>query len=218
MKEALKRIADHIPYPIGRALGKIPMSLRLGKAYNVFSENSKKTVTSNIQKNCHFDSIQKILSFSQNNIKFYQDFYKKSDFSPSQFKTIEDISLIPIINKSDLQKYSLLDRSVAGNSLKQSNTGGTTGQPLNFYLEKSAYAREWAHMHAIWKSMGYRYTDEKITIRGKNIGNCYYKYNFNQNEFLINAYAPLRDNIFTCRELITKRNICLLYTSDAADE
>jgi phenylacetate-CoA ligase len=207
MKEALKRIADHIPYPIGRALGKIPMSLRLGKAYNVFSENSKKIVTSNIQKNCHFDSLHKILSFSQNNIKFYQDFYKKSDFSPSQFKTIEDISLIPIVNKSDLQKYSLLDRSFAGNSLKKSNTGGTTGQPLNFYLEKSAYAREWAHMHAIWKSMGYSYTDEKITIRGKNIGNCYYKYNFNQNEFLINAYAPLRDNISTCRELITKRNI-----------
>jgi len=62
-------------------------------------------------------------------------------------------------------------------------------------------------MHAIWATLGYRYTDEKITIRGKNIGNRFYKYNFNQNEFLINAYAPLQENLHACCELITKRNI-----------
>src|SRR5690606_39755712 len=90
---------------------------------------------------------------------------------------------------------------------KKRNTGGTTGQPLDFYLEKTAYAREWAYMHAIWATLGYRYTDEKITIRGKNIGNRFYKYNFNQNEFLINAYAPLQENLHACCELITKRNI-----------
>ena len=35
------------------------------------------------------------------------------------------------------------------------NTGGTSGQPLEFYLDHQAFAREWAHMHHLWQAHGY---------------------------------------------------------------
>lgn len=205
MKESLKRIADQIPYPLGSLLGRIPMELRLGGKYSFHSKQAGSANSSIRTSQLH--QLNKLVSFAHKETLFYQNLFEEHGFFPKQLQTLEDTAAIPIARKADFQRYSLEERSVRRLALKKSNTGGTTGQPLDFYLEKTAYAREWAHMHAIWATLGYRYTDEKITIRGKNIGNRFYKYNFNQNEFLINAYAPLQENLDACRELITKRNI-----------
>ena len=47
------------------------------------------------------------------------------------------------------------------------NTGGTTGAPFCFYIDKNAFAREWAHMHYIWELKGYNYKDLKSNIKRK---------------------------------------------------
>lgn len=205
MKESLKKIADQVPYPLGSLLGRIPMELRLGRMYSFHSKQAASACSPS--NTVSLNNLKNLVSFAHKNIILYQKLYEENGFHPSQLKTLDDIIKIPIVDKAVFKLYSLDDRSIRRLALKKSNTGGTTGQPLDFYLEKAAYAREWAHMHAIWATLGYRFTDEKITIRGKNIGNRFYKYNFNQNEFLINAYAPLQENIDTCRKLIIKRNI-----------
>lgn len=207
MKEAIKKIADNIPHPVGKFLGKTPMNLRLGRSYDLFKSASLKKLSISNQKAAHCNDVQKLLQHSHSNVKFYQEFYQHKNYNQQQNLTFDDILSIPIVKKIDFQRYSLNDRSIRHLALKKSNTGGTTGQPLDFYLEKKAYAREWAHMHTIWSTLGYRFTDEKITIRGKNIGARFFKYNFNQNEFLINAYSPLCENLDACRTLILKRNV-----------
>lgn len=206
MKEILKKIADCTPYSVGRLLNKIPMSLRLGQDYTAFKEKSCEAISTDTNR-LQYSKIKALLEHSVQNTIFYEKFYSKHDFDLNKINSFDDISKIPIVQKIDFQEYPLEHRSIASLALKKSNTGGTTGQPLNFYLEKNAYAREWAHMHTIWAKLGYRHTDEKITIRGKNIGKNYFKYNVNQNEFLINAYSPLIENIHACRVLILKRNI-----------
>ncbi|WP_157890191.1 hypothetical protein [Marinobacterium aestuarii] len=205
MKESLKKIADHIPYPIGKLLGVTPMQFRLGRSYQRFSNKINGHSSAVIGE--QFGLLKSLVSFSYKNIEYYRNFYNDHGFSPDRFEIMDDVLKIPVSTKTEYQRYSIEKRSFKDFALKKSNTGGTTGQPLDFYIEKTSYAREWAHMHAIWATLGYRYTDEKITIRGKNIGSRFYKYNFNQNEFLINAYAPLQENIDSCSELITKRNI-----------
>lgn len=205
MKEAIKKFADQIPYPLGKILGSTPMGIRLGRHYQRFSEQIDAPVS--FLRHSQISQINKLIFFAQKETLFHRNFFEAHGFHPRQIESLEEITTLPVASKGDLQCYSLKDRCVRRLALKQSNTGGTTGQPLDFYLEKSAYAREWAHMHAIWDTLGYRYTDEKITIRGKNIGTRFYKYNFNQNEFLINAYAPVQENLAACRELVTKRNI-----------
>lgn len=205
MKERLKKIADQIPYPVGKLIGKTPMRFRLGSQYNSFSKELLSAEST--LRNNQLLQINQLTKFAYENTKFYKLLYDKKNFVPFELDNLNDFTRFPIATKSDFQQSSLSDRSVSSLALKKSNTGGTTGQPLDFYLDRQAYAREWAHIHSIWSTLGYKFTDEKITIRGKNIGEQYYKYNFNQNEFLINAYAPLQKNIHACRELIIKRNI-----------
>lgn len=202
MNETIKKIADQIPHPIGRLLGRIPMDFRLGNNYKRFTEIMK--LSSSGLRDLQLEQLNSLVRFSCENIPFY---YCLDRDGILPIRSFNDFSALPILTKADFQHCPLEDRSARCIALKKSNTGGTTGQPLDFYLEKTAYAREWAHMHAIWATLGYCYTDEKITIRGKNIGSRFYRYNFNQNEFLINAYAPLAEHLDECRELILKRNI-----------
>lgn len=62
----------------------------------------------------------------------------------------EDLHRIPVVNKAVLQQYGIEERSsrVKGRALV--NTGGSSGQPLGFYIQGSAVAHEWAHMHRAW--------------------------------------------------------------------
>jgi len=205
MIEGLKNFADKIPYPLGRIMGYAPMGIRLGSHYQNFSKLID--VSDSLIRRIQIEKIKNLIDFAGNQTLFYRNFFNEHGILSNSINSFKEYEKLPIVQKSDLQKFALDDRGVRRLALKRSNTGGTTGQPLDFYLEKTAYAREWAHMHAIWAMLGYRYTDEKITIRGKNIGSKFYKYNFNQNEFLINAYAPLEENLNACRELIIKRNI-----------
>ncbi|PLY16459.1 MAG: hypothetical protein C0631_03795 [Sedimenticola sp.] len=205
MKESLKKISERIPYSLGRIIAKVPMHYRLGNEYKVYSKKIEMEDSRLRQE--QLKQLNKLVEHAYYCIPFYRKFYDSVKFKPFTIKSFSHVQKIPIVTKKDLQKYSLSDRSNKSFALKESNTGGTTGQPLNFYLEKTAYAREWAHMHAIWARLGYVYTDEKITVRGKNIGSSYYRYNFNQNEFMINAYSPLRENIDTLYALVKGHNI-----------
>lgn len=204
MKELLKTIAEKIPYPLAKALALTPMSLRLGRHYTNYSKMAGFEAPSLAEQ---IKRIGALVRFASKETSFYKNFYEEHGFHKQNISSFNDFIKIPIVTKSDFKKVQLGHRSVHRFALRKSNTGGTTGQPLDFFIEKSAYAREWAHMHAVWAKLGYHYTDEKLTIRGKNIGNSFYKYSFNQNEFLINAYMPLENNLVACRDLIAKRDI-----------
>ena len=205
MNENIKLLADRLPYPVGIVLARIPMSWRIGKSYNYFLDQMKMPLVQmrHVQRN----QINEIINFSLKNISFYKLYYKKYGLNVNILSSLNDLEMLPLTTKKDLQNFHLDDRSDKNLALKKTNTGGSTGQPLDFYIEKTAYAREWAHMHAIWGKLGYHFSDMKLTIRGKNIGSVFYKYNFNQNEFLVNAYSPLNVNIDSCRDLIVKKNI-----------
>src|SRR5690606_13395056 len=98
----------------------------------------------------------------------YRDFYRKGGFKPSSITSLLDWQEIPIVTKQDLQLIALNDRIISGRKGMKINTGGTSGQPLEFYLENRAFAREWAHMHYIWKAHGYDAKHLKLTFRGKH--------------------------------------------------
>lgn len=206
MKELLKLYAERLPHPIGKFIGKLPMGYRLGRSYD-FYRKAIKFQAKGAVSNRPIEQIFLLIDHFMVNQLAYAHFLEANGIDYQSLRDKCDFDSIPIVTKELLQTYELHQRSCEKYALKKSNTGGTTGQPLEFYLDKNAYSIEWAHMHAIWATLGYKYTDEKLTIRGKNIGNRYYKYNFNQNEYLLNAYTSVEENIEACKKLIVGRDI-----------
>jgi len=183
----------------------VPFSFRLGKTYNLhkkeFLSYPLKTVCE--KEYFHYCKLKDVVCYAYENIEFYRVFYDKKLFHPADFKSLNDFSKVPIITKSDLKEFELLKRSKFSQKAIKINTGGTSGEPLDFFVDEKAFAREWAYMHSIWSKLGYSYLDFKLTFRGKNNGGLPLVYNVIHNEYVVDAYIPIREVV---EKLLTLKN------------
>jgi len=182
LKSTLKSIAENIPYSLGSKLAYIPFSVRLGRDYTIYRKQIQSHQDSFTYAIKHFSAI---FEHAKEKYPFYQKLYKKAGVYHLKIQSVKDIQQLPIITKQDIRNHTDQFRGAM-----RINTGGTSGEPFSFYIDKNAFAREWAHMHAIWEKRGYKYTDLKITLRGKDLGSKAFQYNPVHNEFIVNTYLP----------------------------
>lgn len=184
----IKSLAERLPEPIGKTLAKVPYSWRLGTEYRSKRKQLERFGNSTPKEQTHWieEAVLRIAAWSKAEHPFYRIFYEHLPLK----KGLDHFKSLPIVTKSQLQQVPLEKRSIPGKSRYLTNTGGSSGQPLVFYLDAQAFAREWAHMHFIWERLGYRTTDLKLVFRGKNLGNRPIVYNPVHNEYQVNAYCP----------------------------
>lgn len=169
----------------------IPYSFRLGRTYNQHARLIDWYLHASLdsKRQFHFAKLRNTLDHAYHKVPFYEEFYSSLNYHPRNFKCLADFGDVPIITKADLKKYELTDRSLELPGSTISNTGGTSGSPLEFRLDSKVFAREWAYMHRIWGRLGYNYLDTKLTFRGTNIGDTPILYNVVHNEFIVNSYV-----------------------------
>ena len=213
MLSTVKRIGQTIPEPVGRVMAHVPFAWRLGRCYAQSKREIAqfKTWGSEARRAFIFERVKRIVHYAAGNNSFYRDFYAKHGFSVDKLRSFDDIQQIPIVTKADLQQYDLESRSNRQAGRLRVNTGGTSGEPLEFYLNRRAFAKEWAHMHRIWARLGYVQTDLKLTFRGKKLGPKVVKYNAVHNEFVVNAYADPAKISKAILDLVNKRHIKFIH-------
>lgn len=183
MRAFLKSLAERVPYSLGHHLARVPFSLRLGSDYTRFSEIVASGTVDEDYIVRHFSAV---FEHAKQRFPFYRDFYSDAGVLNLRITTLEDIQRVPVLSKERIRDH--VDEFSGALRL---NTGGTSGKPFVFYVDKNAFAREWAHMHAIWKLRGYHYRDVKLTLRGRDLGDRPYIYNPVHNEFALNTYLPV---------------------------
>ena len=143
----------------------------------------------------HFNKLKKIIEYSYNNVPYYNELFSKINFHPDKFKSIQDIKRIPYLTKNIIRENQekLTSRIFPKKHIKIVQTGGTTGMPLDFYLDKrSASIIELAYLENMWKRIGYRRFDRCIVLREDNIENIvegkkYWKMNYSTNWLTMSA-------------------------------
>ena len=203
----LKTFLTNVPPWLGVFLAALPFRYRLGHAYAVHKVNCTKRA----DKIKNFEKVKALVEFAEKEIEFYQCFYRQHGFNSAQLRSFDDLTLIPILTKTDLQEFQFEQRVLDANKGIISNTGGTSGQPLKVLLDGDAYAREWAHMHTIWEQLDYKITCLKLTIRGMDLGGKPLKYNFIHNEFQVNAYCEFPLVIEALTRTLTRYKIEYLH-------
>jgi phenylacetate-CoA ligase len=189
IKDKSKMLSEKIPPTAGRVLNHIPFSIRLGNEYQHYFDLADRMLIAGSDTRTEYilSNFDRIFGHFRMNSPFYNNYLDSKGCLLDRITSLNDIRSVPIITKSSLRESPVERRTVLKHGYKQFNTGGTSGSPLSFFLENNFYAREWSHMHYMWRKIGYKPTSTKITIRGKNLDGIY-KYRFNQNEFLINSY------------------------------
>lgn len=203
MKAQIKNLVERVPYSIGRYLAAVPFSYRLGKEYVEFSSL---LADKPIDEKYVIHQFDKIFQYAKHKFPFYQELYAQHGVMDLTIRSLEDIQKVPII-----KKYMIRDHLDEFSGAMKLNTGGTSGTPFAFYVDKNAFAREWAHMHKIWSLRKYNYREIKLTLRGRNLGDKAVVYNPVHNEFIVNTYRPASEYIGELATLVRLKGIKYLH-------
>lgn len=203
MRALLKSLAERIPYSLGHHLARVPFGVRLGGDYRVYSQLLARGGVDEAYIVRHFSAI---FEHAKTSFPFYQDFYREAGVLEHRIRSLQDIQQVPVLTKARIREHT---ESFSG--AMRLNTGGTSGKPFAFYVDKNAFAREWAHMHAIWALRGYDYHDVKLTLRGRDLGERAYIYNPVHNEFALNTYMPASRYVDELIELVDRHSIQFLH-------
>lgn len=194
----LKNNLATIPYPLGSLLAHLPYGIRpgIGSVYRQRSKEIRQVEKMNIEEKEAFVLMRMkyIVEFAYKKIPFYKKHYDENDFHPDQLKTFTDIHRIPVINKRILQQVSLEERSCHSPNAYQVNTGGSSGKPLSFYVSPDSMGHEWAHMHEIWRSIGFDISDLKVSFGGRSDNKHFLEYDAVRHSFNQNIYQSAEDN------------------------
>lgn len=180
----INKIFEKLPYTLSRLFVRIPYNLRLGSIYSIYRNQIHKSILWN-EEELELEIVSKFDKIFQHSKIFnlYKDKYKKAGVLNLRIKSLADIRKIPLLTKKEIRASF---HEFKGPYLQ--NTGGTTGNPLAFYMDKNAWSREGAHMHHVWERVGYNRKKAKFTFRGINLGERTIVYNCAENEFIINTY------------------------------
>ena len=211
----LKGCVEHLPELFGNAFARMPYSWRgpMGRAY----ANRRKEIgafdgfDAARKRQYVLERMQSIVSFAYQNVPFYREFYKKHAFSPTDLTDFEGISCIPIVTKAILNEVAIEERSSNRPGRYAANTGGSSGEPLGFYITPALIPNEWAHMHTIWEKLGYRTWMLKLFFGGRNLGERTLAYDALRHQYAVNVYRPAEEVARCLRQLKAVHRIQFLH-------
>lgn len=80
--------------------------------------------------------IQRLVAHAYHNVPFYRQRYQKVGFEPGDIKELSDFEALPFLTRQDVNnnRDQLIAYNYDKNSLTFNETGGSTGQPMQFYI------------------------------------------------------------------------------------
>ena len=155
---------ERMPRGIKRAVGstyrQLPERFRRGELYAEFkllAEGGEHWTREQIER-YQLDELKKTVLHAAQHCPFYRERFRVAGFDAAKFSSFDDFGKIPAITKTDLLQHrdEMLSEVLQESQRLYITTGGSTGVPVGFYLQKGvSRPKEAAFLEAIWKRGGY---------------------------------------------------------------
>jgi len=93
-----------------------------------------------------------------------------ADFDPAHLLDERHWHRIPVLNAPTVVEHARDMCTRPPSELDVSSSGGTSGKPVEFYLDRHRSPIEYAFVHDTWARAGFRPGDPRCVFRGVNIG------------------------------------------------
>lgn len=198
--EKYMKLPSFVRLGLGKLYATLPASFRHGKFYTHYQkrihqfQQAKDTKSHTLQ---HNKLLRETLIDASKNIPFYKNL--------TNIHTEADLLKFPVIDKKTLTNAAnkLINTRRLKNALPM-NSGGSTGQPLSFYLQKGvSRSKEKAHFNWYWSQFGYHHADPILMVRGRPLPEN--KLHIRQpidNKLVISCYTINKTNILHAVEQI----------------
>ncbi len=156
---------------IGAAYRRLPRRIRHGRAYGEFCElaEASPSWSESDLREYQLRELRRTLVNAASYCPFYSRSFAKAGFRPDTMMSLDDFAGCPSLTKQDMQQHfnDLTSTEIADSQKLYITTGGSTGVPVGFHLQKGvSRPKEQAFLEANWRRAGYVDKARLALIRG----------------------------------------------------
>ena len=210
LRSTLRRVYDNSSISVQTKLrmiyGRIPARLKLGKE---FADYRQELLRNERRTREELDAMQlaklrKMIEHCRQQVPFYKRRFDRIGFKPAHLRTVADLANIPLLTREDLRDHFDDLRALNASQFEpeQCASGGATGQPVKFLLDRKAIALEKACVNRHWLRSGYKDNEPCVNLRGLRLAlkpgeysvfdkgeNCLYLSSYDLTPKTVEAYA-----------------------------
>jgi len=114
------------------------------------------------------ERIRELVRWAHARVPYWRRVMDERGVRPEHVQGASDLRLLPFLTKEILRDHAseLLAEGVPDSKKEQVSTGGTSGEPLRFMIDRDRSAKEWAFMTWQWGRVGYRPGMRRAVLRG----------------------------------------------------
>jgi phenylacetate-CoA ligase len=111
-------------------------------------------------------NLSRLLCHAYNNTKHYKNIFDDNRIHPNDIKSIEDLKHLPVLDKRTVieNHSSLTPSNINDIPYIASATGGSSGDPMQYNLDKKSWSYSVANTIINWESAGYMYGDKYLAL------------------------------------------------------
>jgi len=195
LKECIKKLPEPIKKPIYYAYSAVPVKVKYNRHFwetrALIEESQWWSEGELYQYQCK--ELSKLLNHCYNNVPYYKDLFNAVEFNPFNLQDPRDIEKIPFLTKEIIRQNfgALKSTNFSDKDFISSNTGGSSGIPLSFYVQRGySDMRESAFFDELWSRVGFKFDkDQRMVLRGSIVNNkSGYEYRPGGKEWVCSTY------------------------------
>lgn len=225
----LLSVYERLPQGLKRGIGwsyrQLPTRFRLGQRYAEFRQLTAEVERWSVEEIQEYQlrQLRQTLVHAGNYCPFYQQRFSRAGFRPELVRSLEDLRECPLLEKRDLleQREAMVSTDVPRQQRLYITTGGSTGVPVGFYLQKGvSRPKEQAFLEAQWKRAGYFDGARLAVIRGHvttdQAGGRITSYDATRNWLMLSSYHLTEERLPEYLEAIERFRPDLLHAYPSA--
>lgn len=115
------------------------------------------------------DGLRRLLVDAGTNVPYYQELFAKNRFKPAEINGVGDLQRLPFLTKSIIRANTEAMKHPEARGLARSNTGGSSGEPLVFWIGNERVSHDVAAKWRATRWWGVDIGDPEIVLWGSPI-------------------------------------------------
>jgi phenylacetate-CoA ligase len=120
--------------------------------------NSMQWLTRQELEAWQFEKLQELVRYAYEHVPYYRERYRREDIHPQDIRSLEDFQALPFLTREDVnENLDALVSSEFQGKLYSNFTGGSTGQPMRFFVDDSYW---WWNAALVFRARGWHGVQE----------------------------------------------------------
>lgn len=198
------RLRPEIRSFAGSLFRRLPAQVRFGPHYATFEKLAQETFSRSpaSARTYQEEQIHSQLQTAWEHCPAYQRSMKTAGVTPKDFRALEDLAKFPVLTRQDLLQNleGYRNQSLPKKQAIYMTTGGSTGQPVGFYLQRGvSRPKEQAFLSCIWSDAGFCEGSRMLVMQGLVISPSA--------DGPIDLYEPTRNRLYLSTYQLSARRI-----------